>query len=88
LTGSTHSTSSGQAHVYVPGLKAASDVKVQVFTVAFRAVYERDFQRVQPGTPLTIPSTDQWNKQLANGLYYVIATTPQGRTLGKWLILR
>jgi hypothetical protein len=51
-------------------------------------VYEQTFVKVRPGVPLTIPATDQWNKQLANGLYYVVVTTPHGRYLGKWLILR
>jgi hypothetical protein len=82
------SSPSGQAHISFPDLINESDVKVQVLTTSFREVYEQTFVKVRPGVPLTIPATDQWNKPLANGLYYVAVTTPHGRYLGKWLILR
>jgi hypothetical protein len=32
--------------------------------------------------------TDKRGGALANGLYYLEATPPQGRSMGKWLILR
>ena len=69
--------------IYVPGLTGPSKVNVKVMTLSFREVYDQTFMKVQPGTALTIPMTDQWNKPLANGLYYVVATTAQGRTMGK-----
>jgi hypothetical protein len=80
--------SDGKPVKVVPPITSVSDVKVQVLTLSFREVYEQTFLIVQPGTSLTIPSADQWNKPLANGLYYVVVTTPHDRYLGKWLILR
>jgi hypothetical protein len=63
-------------------------VRIQVFTVAFRKVRDRTFPVTNSGTSLEITLTDNWGKPLANGLYYVAAWTPRGRSIGKLLILR
>ncbi len=69
-------------------LTAPSDVKVQVFTTAFRRVKTQDFPGQPVGVPVSITLDDDWGHPLASGLYYVVANTSQGRTIGKLLILR
>jgi hypothetical protein len=69
-------------------LNVTSDVKVQIFSVAFRKVWEQDYSQVPPATPLNVSLNDQSGIQLANGLYYVIAITSKGTFKSKLLILR
>jgi hypothetical protein len=72
-------------HGYVP---ASSSVKIQVFTLAFRKVREINLAQVAAGTELNLTLNDDWGNILANGLYYLLVTTNQGRRIGKLLILR
>jgi hypothetical protein len=52
-------------------------------------VNEEKFQNLPAGpSDLPLAVADKWGKELANGLYYIAATTSQGHSLGKWLILR
>ncbi|MGH7738703.1 MAG: hypothetical protein ACREL1_01030 [bacterium] len=68
---------------------AASWLKVEVFTVAFRKVNEISWMNVRPGiTDVAIPLTDKRGSPLANGLYYVFARTTSERFITKLLILR
>jgi hypothetical protein len=64
------------------------DVKVQIFSVAFRKVWEQDYSQVAPTTALNVSLSDQSGTQLANGLYYVVAITSKGTFKSKLLILR
>ena len=84
--------------MYVPGAGTA-DVKVEIFTTAFRKVQEMPFSNVQLGMAsngISVPMTDRHNDLLASGLYYVVVTTSPssnsgGRALhliGKFLLLR
>ena len=82
------STGLGQVQVYVPWLTKTSDVKVQIFTASFRKVKETIFPKVLPGVGVTLTLTDQGNTPLANGLYYIVVTTAQGRGVAKLLIIR
>jgi hypothetical protein len=75
-------------HVYVPGLTGVSDVKVQVFTVAFRKVHEENFGGVLPNGSVLLALKDSRDKPLANGLYYVVVESEIGRSIGKLLIMR
>lgn len=75
-------------HVYIPGLTAVSDVKVQVFTVAFRKVRKETFSGVLPNGSVLLSLKDNWNKPLANGLYYVLIETPQKHFIEKLIVLR
>ena len=72
--------------IYVPGVNG--EVTVQVFTTAFRMV-ESEQAQVTPNSadvPLTL--SDSSGVPLANGLYYVVVTTPKARTVLKMIILR
>ena len=72
--------------IYVPGIN--EKVTVQIFTTAFRMVESQPFQ-VTPGSPeIFLPLTDSGGVPLANGLYYVVVTTPKARTVLKMIELR
>jgi hypothetical protein len=67
----------------------ASWLTIKVYTLAFRIVNEVSYENMPAGPndfPLAL--TDKMGGELANGLYYLEATTPQGHSMGKWLILR
>jgi hypothetical protein len=68
------------------------EVKVKIYTTAFRKVFEQDGLSTQPGTTLV---TLDWSTQgidLANGLYYVVLSSKSGgketRQVMKMLVLR
>ncbi len=69
-------------------LTAPADVKVQIFTTAFRKVQEKNYPSQPVGIPVSITLNDREGTPLASGLYYVVVITPQGRSIGKLLILR
>lgn len=69
-------------------LTIPTDLKVKVFTSAFRVVIDRKFPSQSPGVSVSFDPIDQWGTPLASGLYYVVVQTPIGKTVGKLLILR
>ncbi len=71
-----------------PYYYGSSNVKVQLFTLGFRKVAEITAKNIPWGTDVPLDLVDRWNKTLANGLYYVLVTTSNGRTIGKLLLLR
>lgn len=70
-----------------PFLTGISDVRVQIYTTAFRKVLDTTFPQTSPGQYLTLPLLDASDRSLANGLYYVMVTTAQGKTLLKLIVL-
>jgi hypothetical protein len=67
----------------------ASTVDFSLFTTAFRKVNELSYSNLPAGTAtLALPLTYRDGVPLANGLYYLVVKTPQGRSLGKLVILR
>jgi hypothetical protein len=82
------STGSGQAQIHIPGRTGASDIKVQIFTLAFRLVQQEVFREIPVGTDIQIALKDKWGHPLASGLYYVVVTIDGKRTIGKLLITR
>jgi hypothetical protein len=78
-------TDSGPLKLFL-SLTSASDVKAQIFTIAFRKIQEQLFPQVPVGTDVTLNLTDKWGAPLANGLYYVVVTTNEGRSIVKLLI--
>ena len=75
-------------NVRPPNFTGVSDVKVQVFTLAFRKVQEHVCTGMVSGQDCPLKLTDDHNDPLADGLYYVVVTTNAGRTIGKMLVLR
>ncbi len=73
--------------IQLPNYPGVGKVTVQVFTTAFRTV--KEFSVTQAGgSVVSLPLSDQRGSPLANGLYYVAVTTPNGRSIMKLLILR
>ncbi|HVM31566.1 MAG TPA: glycoside hydrolase family 44 protein [bacterium] len=67
----------------------AADLEIKIFTTAFRKVGQETFHNVAPGlVTLPVPTQDDQGSLLANGIYYVVITTRQGRAIAKMLILR
>lgn len=70
-------------------LGAASNVRVQIFTVSFRKVFDQTYPNLAEGIHnLSIPLVDREGTPLANGLYYVVVTVNGQRTILKLLILK
>lgn len=65
-----------------------TNVRVQIFTVAFRKVLEENLLNPPLGVPIAVNLTDKSGVPLASGLYYVVVTTNQGRYVGKLIVLR
>ena len=64
-------------------------VTIAIFTTAFRKVQQSEPIQLS-GNVLNIPFNlvDKDDVPLANGLYYVVLSTPSGRSIGKLLVLR
>jgi hypothetical protein len=77
-----------KVYLQVP-LTTHEDVRVQIFTLAYRKILDHDFGvQSAPLVTLDLPLQDQWGRTLANGLYYVAVFTAQGRQILKLLVLR
>ena len=66
----------------------SSNVRVEVFTIAFRKVQDETFYSVPTGTAVTLNLTGRGGDSLANGLYYAVVTTKLGKAIGKLLVVR
>ncbi len=73
--------------VLPPFYTGTADVKVQVFTTAFRKVQDQNYPSMPYG-PLTVRMQDEWGNPLADGLYYVVVTVDGRRSIAKLLLLR
>jgi hypothetical protein len=79
--------SSTTAAIQLPAV-STSEVKIQMFTVAFRKVKEATISNPTLGMPISINLSDNAGYPLANGLYYVVVLTDQSRWVEKLLVLR
>jgi hypothetical protein len=67
--------------------RTPTDVKVTVFSTSQRKLKEQIFPKVLPGSAVVLDLVDRTMTPLANGLYYVVVTIDQKRTVLKLLIL-
>jgi len=70
-----------------------ANVKLQVYTTAYRKIIEKDFGPMKAGIGSanwrTLELVDLKGKKLANGVYYVVCTTAEGeQAIGKLLIMK
>jgi hypothetical protein len=72
----------------MPPFQGISDVKVQLYSVAYRNVLEQIFHNVASGQDVSIDLISSANHPFSGGLYYVVVTTNNGRTIGKLIVLR
>lgn len=69
--------------------REAAEVRIDVFTTAYRRIAGKTLQSVPQGTRQEpLPLTDLKGRRLANGLYYVVVRTPYGSSVAKWMVLR
>ncbi len=80
-------TDSNPVHIRL-NTTVVSDVKVQVFTTAYKKLQDFTVSNVPAGGDVALALMDKWNATLANGLYYVVVTTSQGKFVQKLLILK
>ncbi len=67
---------------------SAGRVSLKLFTTAFRRVLDTSLQNVPAGLVQTqLNMVDDNGVPLANGLYYLVVSAPQGRLIGKILVL-
>ena len=65
------------------------DLSLTVFTTAFRKINQINYGAKNKGTLLLpLPMVDKRNSPLANGLYYLVVNTPDGRAIGKLILSR
>lgn len=74
--------------IRLPAFLGISTVKIQLFTLAFRKVQETIYTKVSLGADFPLSLNDRWGKPLSDGIYYVVVTTGQNRSISKLLVLR
>ena len=82
-------TTTGPIDVSVSFGQPTGPVYLEIYTTAFRKVRSIPEGQVTAGTytwPLYL--VDNQSVPLANGLYYIVISTPNGRGIGKVLVLR
>lgn len=82
-------TGPGPIAIQITLKQAENDVFLSIFTTAFRKVNEMDLGALPVGVD-TIPLElrDRRGADLANGLYYIVVQSSEGRFIGKLLISR
>jgi hypothetical protein len=81
-------TGDGPVSIRLPNYRGAATVTLQVFTTAFRMVNTLSYPNQVGGVDVALPLSDRHGVPLANGLYYVLVTTPDGKSILKLLVLR
>ncbi len=74
--------------VLPPPYMGVANVRVEIFTLAFRKVQDTIFDSIPSGTAVTVNLTGRGGNPLANGIYYAVVTVHEQRSIGKLLILR
>ena len=69
-------------------LSSVSDVRVRVYTTAFRLVNSLSFENVQPGQDVDIPLTNKWGSALASGVYYLSVNAGGKHWTVKFMVIR
>ena len=71
-----------------PAHSGTEDVRVGVYTVAFRKALERTFSGLPPGGAANMELKDWMGNPLPNGLYYVAVSAGSRRSIVKLLVIR
>jgi hypothetical protein len=75
-------------NIVPPSFNGISNVRVEIYTLAFRKVQDTTYSSQTSGTAITLNLTGKSGNPLSNGIYYVVVTTSSGRAVGKMLVLR
>ena len=82
-------TGSGPVTLQLTLTSPAQQVTITVYTTSFRRVNGITLPDLPAGTrDIALSLTDRSGVPLANGLYYILVQTPQGRFIVKLLVLR
>jgi hypothetical protein len=81
VTGST-------VKILPPYYTGVSNVRVEVYTLAFRKIIERTYDSLPAGTDISMELVGLTGNTLANGVYYVVVTVDGMHATGKLLVLR
>jgi hypothetical protein len=71
-----------------PYYTGIQNVRVEIYTLAFRKVHDNTYGPMASGTPITISLTGRDGNPLSDGVYYVVVSVDGTRTIGKLLVLR
>jgi len=75
-------------YILPPYYSGVSNVRIEIFTLGFRKVIDLTMDSVPTGMAITVRLVNRFGNPLANGLYYVVVTTRNGRTTGKLLVIK
>jgi hypothetical protein len=75
-------------NILPPSFNGISNVRVEIYTLAFRKVQDMTYISQTSGTAIPLSLTGKSGSPLSNGIYYVVVTTSSGRVVGKLLVLR
>ncbi len=75
-------------NILPPDYLGAANVRVEVFTLAFRKIIDSNYDSLQAGTAIPMKLVDRTGSTLANGVYYVAVTVNGIQAVGKLLVLR
>jgi len=78
----------GQARILPQAYPGVSNVKVQLFSSAFKLVLTKEYPAVLSGTAVDLDLVDTWGEPLGNGLYYVVVTVDRKKATGKLILAR
>jgi hypothetical protein len=80
--------SGGTLNVLLPAYGGSADVRLRIFTASYRKVEDVTFTNVPSGRGLQVHLADSWGRPLANGIYYVVMTTPMKTYTTKLMVLK
>jgi hypothetical protein len=78
----------GEVQLLPPSYIGAQDVRIGIFTSAFRKIQDTTFPQVPAGASVTVKLMDGWGNELANGFYYLRVEVAGKRSIAKLLIIR
>ena len=74
-------------NVLPPYYVGVSNVRVEVYTLAFRKIVEKTYDSLPEGTAISMELVGRTGNTLANGVYYVVVTVDGMHATGKLLVL-
>jgi hypothetical protein len=75
-------------NILPPCFNGISNVRVELYTLAFRKVQDATYTSQSSGTAINLSLTGKSGNPLSNGIYYVVVTVNGQRTIGKLLVIR
>ena len=77
----------GVVNVLPPPYTGSPDIRIEIFTSAFRKVQDKTYSNVPSGQSVPVSLTDRFGSPLAGGIYYIRVTVDGHRSIGKLLVV-